>query len=298
MASPSGPRKAGVTCDGVIKRGKRHGQTCGMLLLAKDDPEAPPAIVCPRSQCGEHHPILTLLSKAVERGDLDKETVLAAIQHSNTTQNQQGERKMTEQTINDVNHPVVRAAATMHARIEGHCEQLERGNLVLPHRITNNPEVLERLTARAHSLRSSLFGQFFSTSLFEACGLVLEAYPSATFLAKSPDSFLSTMEYLHHQNFLFFSWLQQRDGIVEKLMVRWEPPRKIETKNLENMPLFVQITLPQITLQYEVSYIYMRGKLKLADMAGFVLKTIEGKKITLCRERILINESHGEWLQE
>jgi hypothetical protein len=76
MASPSG----GVRCEGIIKKGARSGQTCGMLLLAKDSPEdEAPSIVCPRPQCGEHHSILALLRKAIEIGDLTKEAVLATI---------------------------------------------------------------------------------------------------------------------------------------------------------------------------------------------------------------------------
>lgn len=93
MASPSGPRKDGVACDGIIKKGQRRGQECGMLLLAKDDPQdESPSIVCPRPQCGEHHSILALLRKAMERGDLNTEAVLTALGYSSSKQ-QRGEKE-------------------------------------------------------------------------------------------------------------------------------------------------------------------------------------------------------------
>jgi len=96
MASPSGKRR-GLKCDGAIKKGARTGQTCGMLLLAKDSPgDAFPSTACPK--CGKHHPILALLCKAIEMGELTKEAIIAAISEPAEEKTEKRREEMTKNT--------------------------------------------------------------------------------------------------------------------------------------------------------------------------------------------------------
>lgn len=95
MARPSENRLEGIHCENIIKEGKRKGQVCNKLLLAKN------GLTIWDDRCESAHSLLDLLKKALDLKYLTPKNVLKCIPRLQQKTKEE-KKKMTHKGIVEI----------------------------------------------------------------------------------------------------------------------------------------------------------------------------------------------------